>query len=298
LVPINIVRPLVFVVHGIWSNIAAWTTFLPIFQDAKFFVRGTSYPNDREFAVGADKVYNDLKVAFDIYKQNYKVAAIQADVVAHSMGGPVVRTMALQPNFLNDRDFPTFGKGPVRRLITIDGVHLGTKMANYLLSTECAANLFTNDFKMPTGNGAVSDLADKSDAIQRINDQQTPFQVHTIVCLANGTQKFAIGTAISAGLDLICPPPTPFGHTFFPGFDAILQDDNDFLVAANSQRDGRLASSTTVTQFINIVHSDSFIIIPKANRLLNVQIVAERVIELLNSNDHTLFSPLFPKLKP
>ena len=168
-IPVKIIRPLVFLVHGIWSYSLAWTNFNPLISDSKFLVFLADYPNDQHFETAANAVYLELKASFSRYKKSNNVAAVQADVVAHSMGGPVVRTMALRSDYLDDRSFCTFGKGPIRRLITIDAVHLGTRIGNYLLSHQCVANFLTNDLGLPTGNGAVEDLADGSMAFKTIN---------------------------------------------------------------------------------------------------------------------------------
>jgi triacylglycerol esterase/lipase EstA (alpha/beta hydrolase family) len=60
------------------------------------------------------------------------VASIQADIVAHSMGGIITRYFAAFLFFLNDVSFPTFGQGPVHKLITIDIPHFGTPLATQL----------------------------------------------------------------------------------------------------------------------------------------------------------------------
>lgn len=64
------------------------------------------------------------------------VAAVQADVVAHSMGGLLVRYWALQAQF---KIQPwTYGQGYVHKLITIGTPHLGSPQA--ILSLEPAAS--------------------------------------------------------------------------------------------------------------------------------------------------------------
>jgi hypothetical protein len=271
-------------VHGIWSSGTTWDNFNPLINDARFLVRRANYPNDREFAVGASSAYDQLKACIIQYKTLNKVAAIQADVVTHSMGGPVIRTITLQQNYLNDSLFPTFGKGPIRRLITIDSVHLGTRFANLLLNNQCVADIFTNDFGQPTGNGAVSDLAEGSLAIQRINGRQTPFGVHTVVGLASGFQKNVNGLGIQWRVDRRCR------GNVFTGFDDVVGPENDLLVSGASQRGGRAANSATVTQFQDRIHSAPFV--PAGARVLDSMDIAQRVIDLLNTNDSTLFNRL------
>jgi pimeloyl-ACP methyl ester carboxylesterase len=137
----------VFLVHGIWSSLATWDGFGALAgTDPRFYIQRADYSwiNDRGFSATAPVVYDQLKVYLNCFKQDNNVAAVQADVVSHSMGGPVVRTMALPPTYLNDPLFPTFGAGPIRKLITIAGVHQGTPLADYLVHEPCVENLFNS----------------------------------------------------------------------------------------------------------------------------------------------------------
>ncbi len=143
--PIKIKRPLVFLVHGIWSCDQTWNDFTPLVGNAPFPIDRADYRDaengactaSRDFATEAPVVYLSLQDKILRCKNTASVAAVQAEVVANSMGGLVTRTMALDPKFLNDPAYPTFGKGPVRRFITIGSPHQGTRLANYLPGTRC-----------------------------------------------------------------------------------------------------------------------------------------------------------------
>jgi pimeloyl-ACP methyl ester carboxylesterase len=75
------------------------------------------------------QIFNEIST----YASNIDIAAVQADVVAHSMGGDITRTMAV-PNkpwsFLTNG---TYGQGPIEKLITIGTPHLGSPLAGDLL---------------------------------------------------------------------------------------------------------------------------------------------------------------------
>ena len=97
------------------------------------------------------------------------MASVKADIVAHSMGGDVSRTMFLLPTFLSNPTFPTFGAGPINKLITIATPHLGTPVAADLLASNnaCVRNVLAGDqdfalasitFSGQTADGAVGDL--------------------------------------------------------------------------------------------------------------------------------------------
>jgi len=61
------------------------------------------------------------------------VAAIQFDVVAHSMGGLVARQIATDPD---NRSATTFGRGMIHKLVTLGTPHLGTPQAILALAPD------------------------------------------------------------------------------------------------------------------------------------------------------------------
>jgi hypothetical protein len=233
-------------------------------------------------------VYLTLQDKILRYKDTSNVAAVQAELVAHSMGGLVTRTMALDTKFLNDSTYPTFGKGPVRRLITIGSPHQGTRLANYLPGTRCIRGYF-EDLGMLIAGG-IQDLAVGSTALQRLNGgTQTAFPVHTIVGLASNGQRLGANTELIAYVALksavtnlpFCLPDQ------FTGIESILQTtQHDIVVPQSSQSGNRVAIGTT--PIAGTTHSGPF---PGPHELDSAAI-GQRVINLLNSNDATLFSPL------
>jgi pimeloyl-ACP methyl ester carboxylesterase len=120
---------------------------------------------------------------------NVPVAAVEADIVGHSMGGLIARTIAGLDTFLSA---DTFGQGDIHKLITIDTPHLGTPVAIQLLSDgENGGRLqellaFFRDFPLkhvnfndgsPSASGAVADLEGDdttsalSDALAALNSK-------------------------------------------------------------------------------------------------------------------------------
>lgn len=292
LVPIKVLRPLVFLVHGIWSCQNAWNNFTPLINDSRFFVQRADYRDlpvntedpctaSQDFTTNADRVYTQLKQRLSQYKTIKRIATTQADIIAHSMGAPVVRTMALKLDFLNDPKWFTFGGGPVHTLITIGGVHLGTPMANFVLANPCAANFF-NGHGMPTGNGAVRDLAENSLAIQAINIPQsrTPFLAHTVAGVASDSQKRTANLFLN-GIDLwYCR-----SGNVFRGVDSILGLRHDIMVSESSQLANTAQASTVYTP---VTHSPPF---PEPTELATPTIT-NRIIDLLNASEGSLFKVL------
>lgn len=250
---ILVVRPLILLVHGIWSDETAWANFNPFValgtgNQQRYRIRYAVYPGANGFETDAAFVLGELKSYLRTYRSDLHIATVQADVMTHSMGANVVRTTALSSKFLNDPNFPTFGLGPVHRLITIAGVHLGTQMANRLVADSCTQQVFSTLLQKPTDLGAVADLAEGSSAMNLINAVVPPFSVHKIVGLADQNQKQASSSLFSL-LQQFCP------QTTLTSFDVILGPENDLMVTATSQRAG---SNQAFTTFNDVVHSPPF----------------------------------------
>jgi len=152
----SLLRPPVVVVHGLWSKPADWSNFTPLVSDSRFVVQYVDYSDEVPGVIGTDPVYLTLYVpksavgfsynstnvdgqirGFIVnFKRNKSAAAVTADVVAHSMGGDIVRTIALGSGFQSN---DTYGHGPVDKLITIGTPHLGTPLATQLVQDDANA---------------------------------------------------------------------------------------------------------------------------------------------------------------
>ena len=220
---VTVARPPVVLVHGLWGSAASFDTFTPLITDAIFDVNYATYDNaitgitsttpsySKSAAIEANSLgfaYNAPSVLLQInnfianYRTSANLAAVKADVVAHSMGGDVSRTMLLLPNFLSNPTFPTFGAGPINKLITIATPHLGTPVAALLLASNnaCVRNVLAGDqdyalatitFSGQMANGAVGDLEGNgfggslSMALTNLNQIQTqPFKTAYIAGIA------------------------------------------------------------------------------------------------------------------
>jgi hypothetical protein len=191
-------------VHGIWSSPSeTWGYFSPTIQNnldmwnllfqesadysgAVYGVTATSpsyqspppvyYQNALGFSYNALTVLQKVQKTVGDFEKVYNVAAVQADVVAHSMGGDIARvmpsvTVLFGVGFV---DQSNYGLGPVHKLITIGTPHQGSPLAGDLLPygsgdpNSCFRNTLEEEH-MPSfqtvwigGNpvdGAVGDLA-------------------------------------------------------------------------------------------------------------------------------------------
>lgn len=214
---VEIVRPPVLLVHGLWSNEASWDRFSPLTLDSRFNVSradfsfavpiATSVPeyspdtlsrvraNSLGLSFNAITVSEALLAAVEEASSGSNparvpIAAVQADIVGHSMGGLIARHLATEPQYAPSR---TFGAGLVNKLVTVDTPHLGSPIARRLLADEdkCLRTLLTikvpllaevNNFALSSVvlsdgrqvGGALNDLASGplSDAILRLNGPQ------------------------------------------------------------------------------------------------------------------------------
>jgi PKD repeat protein/pimeloyl-ACP methyl ester carboxylesterase len=159
--PIKIVRPPVILLHGIWAkpNDDYWKDFYPLIggkEGEKFAIYRVNYNRPIEgeiedsqpslplLAKGAKVYESDLSFVenvatsldqlnknIDRFKNDWGVAAVQSDIVAHSMGGLVARMMARHHAYNNEHNFY---QGYIHKLITIGTPHLGTHLAKELIS--------------------------------------------------------------------------------------------------------------------------------------------------------------------
>ena len=215
--------------------------------------------------------------------QSDSVAAVQADIVAHSMGGNITRTLPLQQSALqvdpskNFLSVLNFDQGVVHKLITIDTPHLGSPLATQLLQSQnsCVANLLALANKPAFGSvqaltstgsftvsGAVGDLVDspQSQALKNTNNPSQPsIPVRTalIAGTANGTNWSTLatdGTATFIRATCGTAASNPLANNLTPdAWPSIFGDQSDAIVGLNSQLDGLNADPGSV--FDGNVHS-------------------------------------------
>jgi len=304
--PVIILRPPVVMIHGLWDNWQAWNNFSPLVSgtgtvDSRFYVGRVSYDSlvgpsisasvpdyssslVQLFLLAKKARANSLGFAFnagivqaftDGWIENFKegnnpmgipAAAVQADIVAHSMGGDIARTMVIQPNFLNDDNY---GQGSIHKLITIDTPHLGSPLASALLKSQ--ESCLQRWVLAPFGNfvfssvtlgspfpisGAIGDLSPSSQALSNIG--------------AQGSHP--IPTALIAGTytNFVSAKTSPTANTIFticgnntgslaqdlvldPANDwpAIFGEPSDAIVGLSSQLDGFSSSGFVFSGFLH-----------------------------------------------
>lgn len=170
---LDIVRPPVVLVHGLWSDGSTWSR--PYLRnDGPFTTTRGDYAGTSasSFTVNAAVVKDAVTEALTtIRKKGY--AATQSDVVGHSMGGLLTR------RFVDASDYKrpdNFDRGDVRRLLSLDTPHWGSSFANLLVSLHnvdaaTAARVETTVNGLTGGDmlaGAVCDLSENSPALAQL----------------------------------------------------------------------------------------------------------------------------------
>ena len=304
--PVSIVRPPVVLVHGIWGqtqdfsgadggvwqaleNQSLFTIFgapynfpvavssmTPSYIVSPSTVRGSTLG----YKFGATTILPAIQNIVTAYKSlalivagapdGGSIAAVQVDVVAHSMGGDVTRTLPGIPGYADQK---TYYHGYVHKLITLDTPHQGTPLAPQLLlqtntqSNGCVRNtlgLFDNRYAFlsvtsktaGTVSGAVGDLQPASAAIKTMQAATgPPIPTAMIGGLMSTAQLAGAGRSTKALiLKALCPTDPMALSLNAATWPSVVGAASDAIVPWASQFDGQTAYSTGANTF-QAVHS-------------------------------------------
>jgi pimeloyl-ACP methyl ester carboxylesterase len=295
-IPITVIRPPVVLVHGLWGKPNDFDGFIPLITDPRFAVSRADFSfyvgdglasttpsydtvafaraNSLGYAYNAQQVAQQIDAFVTSFKMGANppgipVSAVEADVVGHSMGGDITRTMPLILGFGSDT---TFGQGNVHKLITVDTPHLGSPLATGLLASnnECVADtlaaggLYTflsvvTEFTNITIGGAMGDLQgdgngnNMSPALQALQPSSTiPLQVPHLTPTA-----YLAGVMSMSQLDGLNDPPLlvetirdlcdddPLANDLtVAGWPTLVGSQSDAIVPLSSQNNNSIAFST------------------------------------------------------
>jgi pimeloyl-ACP methyl ester carboxylesterase len=269
---VEITRPPVVLVHGLWSGPLAWDAG-SLMADERFtwFVAdyASIYDAQAPFDPGYDLFSNRLAVVSAITDalastRQQEIAATQVDVVAHGIGGLLARMYIASPPYYQ---YTNFFAGDVNRLITLNTPHVGTPMAN--ASVEFRERVLTlppstrdniaNTLKQAgihIFNGLLDDLAYGSNRIADLPETQVPS--HALVAtgargMTRAQSLVAIPTHIRVLYMLIeihhpdsANKPGPIRLSFIFGPNSqVFADEHDLFVEVASQRGGLPETATT-----------------------------------------------------
>jgi hypothetical protein len=227
------------------------------------------------FAYNAPTVLSQINGFITAFKKgtnpvNVPVAGVQADIVAHSMGGDVTRTMPTIKQFYSPT---TFALGFVHKVITIGTPHWGSPLATMLLNNnnECVRGVLTQSgspsfttvtFQNGTSTtGGVSDLRGDgfggalSPALQKLQKPIAhPLPTALIQGLESQSQLDGLDTSpVALSIRILCFGDSLAGHLTSSGWPKIFGQDSDSIVPALSE----VAGLSDFTLVNGVIHSQS-----------------------------------------
>ncbi len=284
--PILVLRPPVVLVHGLWSDSNAWNSFaIPsdrtCTDSGRYYACRADYGSNSadSFATSAPIVGSQIRQFINQFKSAKSVAAVQADVVAHSMGGDLIRVLplcGLDPFTSCTFSYLTalnFRVGDIHRLITIGTPHAGSPLADRLASnrsTGCGSAGFWGNFttfkvqwESHTAKllgGAIDDLSTTSPAIAALTGHGQPFPIHFVVGVASSADEGLVD-----GPEGVIPAIRACNTNIVgPSIRATLNnEDSDLVVTVSSQRNNLAPNHPFVTisapTYGNLIHSAAIV---------------------------------------
>lgn len=256
---IIIVRPRLVLIHGIWSSRNAWNNFLPGLAKFRPYPLDYSQTSARGVHENAILLLPQLADSIQSFGTAFNVAAVQADLVAHSIGGLITREFTQLAGFAVAE---TYGRGYVHKLITIDTPYQGSPFANRLLASPLNCHALFFEFGNSADGGAIRDLAVGSSLMRSLmdtNGSQRSLQAHSVIGIASTLQEsltekkwLVQGLAGSCGL----LPQNSFEQLFEGASDLIVSQDSQDAVGVAIGLSSPLASKT----FSSVIHEqDQFV---------------------------------------
>jgi pimeloyl-ACP methyl ester carboxylesterase len=296
--------PPVIFVHGMWSEPKVWTKggftrtmerngYLPgdyYLVNYKSHSAKTFKPGDPESAATRGAIQDQIKKALTEYRK-MKFAISQVDVVGHSLGGLMARSLSQQQDFVKAENY---NHGYFHRLITIGTPHRGSPLGpelwknqyNYIgmESRPITVADFLRLVDMPIGS-CHADFAIQSSGISALA-ATLPYQTHSISGIYENWDGSGIEFAKHA-LNILC------NFVFFKSLDQVFASRcnadvpllNDLIVPLSSQV-GYITNNTT---FYGTGHS-----LPAFNTETNDRNIQNKVVTLLLTDDQSEFSLGFP----
>lgn len=183
--PIDIVRPDLVLMHGLWSSATAWDLPLGPVRSSDLLARAHDYSSSNASAFATNR-FEPQKIMFDRCIQNRlsnTTFGAQFDFAGHSMGALLARVYLARAAPYNT----------IHRLFSLNSPHLGSPLANFLLELRDSGSLvrrllllrFLEAIGKPIDRGAIDDLAVGSAALMAI--PETPVPSHALVGVG-GTQ--------------------------------------------------------------------------------------------------------------
>ncbi|TBR18349.1 hypothetical protein EPO66_01530 [bacterium] len=258
---------------------------------------------DVPYSCGGD---NNLIKTRKTYKELYKIAMVQADVLGYSMGGLLARIWANTGDYSYLRN-NNYWQGDYNKLITLDTPHYGSFLAEAGVRCVSSAHSKLMDRILKEMDkhgqfltkGAVADLMVSSDAIKDMNKSKTFVLCHAI--LGNYSEAYLTANVTPNGTKWVIEglPYTEnlgFGVEFSPYaiLNALLDEGYGYIInlAMNIGTD-LVADTVSQSGGLDSAYASVY---DHHHMAVTYNVVLWRVIELLNASaDAGLFADKFPE---
>lgn len=262
---IQIHRPPVVLVHGLWSSSGSWT--FPLLTDPRFLVQRADYAdtNGASFRTNSTVVMREIRETLAILRQR-GIAATQADVAGHSMGGLLGRIWVTSQNYRRDSNF---GEGDINKLITLDSPHTGSPLANAMVVALDTYNFIGSLIGLsPKDTGALEDLSKNSSAILGLQHAEVP--AHALVGI--GGNEFLSDVASGAGSVIRGQVGKALEVTsfFIDLADVYESNHHDLIVGRLSQEGGLPSSAVTTFKGFESLHTSNTSSASYSNRIVGL----------------------------
>jgi pimeloyl-ACP methyl ester carboxylesterase len=211
---LQILRPPVLFVHGIWSDPGTWGAFVnamkaAIPELADYYI-DYSATHAKGVAENTNIALAQTSLELQMFKKQNQAAAAQFDFIVHSMGGLISNNMGNEKaKFLSPENY---GQGYIHKLITIDTPYQGTFFAKQAYAASIGCQQFMKNAGFEIG-GAVLDLIPGSTLLKSISRSplNSAYQ-YAIAGVMSPTQE----NVASAAINLAFSPIFPTGTTAAP----------------------------------------------------------------------------------
>jgi pimeloyl-ACP methyl ester carboxylesterase len=265
---LQITRPPLVLIHGIWSDQYTWT--LPLIGDNRFRIQPVSWDGYTSIANNQNTAYYAGVWPALSDARAWGIAVTQVDVIGHSMGGLLARAWAGGASY---KRADNYSKGDYHKVITLNTPHIGSPLATKIISlrseigapfvygcqllqkpiSPCPASQIVGFFWNATcGPGAIDDLQKNSSVLRALPVPDVP--THAFVGEAGVLRAGGCLTALSALAKAVSIFHN-LGDVDALSMDAFGETTHDQLVGSVSQGGGLGNSAISISQSCDSAHT-------------------------------------------
>ncbi len=293
---LDIVRPPIVFVHGIWSREHEWNEFSSIRNDSRWISSVVDYEisHGQAFAENAPLVLAQIRGTKNGLLTNLRMAAAQVDLIVHSMGGCLARKIAGGSDYFSAGNL---GQGDFHKLLTLNTPHFGSPLATALVSLRSKMGtsrmsreligLVADHRKTTIGQiagGAIDDLIPGSAELSAFQRLDVPTHAHVGV---GGSDLTGSGTLLESPYGVIMKSLSLLSGE--PSLNEYIDKEHDIVVLA--ARDPEEPNDNAYAEHKPSVNR-KVINIRVSSTLTPLDQVACLVYEAINAQNEKLFTAI------